>query len=295
MTGPATGPPPAVRPAPSGEPVAARRPPRGLVRWAVALLVSGAILAYLFAAQGVDPRALVPLVRAISVPGLAGLRRPVGGRPAPARAPLPAPPRPAGGALAARAGDRSPQHGRRLGPGAGGGGGELSLSRHRPARFAPRGGRRVIRALVHPRHARRGAAHRPGALGGGKLPAATGRAGRRQPRDPGGLGGGALGARAAPPAGCGGSGTPVWPRRSRGAAPPGGGRRGGPARARADPRPRVSPVPAPPPHEVWRVLLPPAGAPGLAGRRVGESRLPASLSLGRRRGDGRVAAAARPS
>jgi hypothetical protein len=32
--------------------------------------VSGAILAYLFAAQGVDPRALVPLVRAISVPGL---------------------------------------------------------------------------------------------------------------------------------------------------------------------------------------------------------------------------------
>jgi hypothetical protein len=36
----------------------------------VALSVSGAILAYLFAAQGVDPRALVPLVRAISLPGL---------------------------------------------------------------------------------------------------------------------------------------------------------------------------------------------------------------------------------
>jgi hypothetical protein len=71
MTGPATGPAPAVRPAPSGgEPVAARRPAGGLVRWGVALLVSGAILAYLFAAQGVDPRALVPLVRAISVPGL---------------------------------------------------------------------------------------------------------------------------------------------------------------------------------------------------------------------------------
>jgi hypothetical protein len=33
--------------------------------------VSGAILVYLFAAQGVDPRALVPLVRAISLPGLA--------------------------------------------------------------------------------------------------------------------------------------------------------------------------------------------------------------------------------
>jgi hypothetical protein len=36
------------------------------------LLVSGAILAYLFGAQGIDPRALVPLVRAISVPGLLG-------------------------------------------------------------------------------------------------------------------------------------------------------------------------------------------------------------------------------
>jgi hypothetical protein len=32
--------------------------------------VSGAILAYLFTAQGADPRALVPLVRAISLPGL---------------------------------------------------------------------------------------------------------------------------------------------------------------------------------------------------------------------------------
>ena len=70
MKAPATGSPPAARPAPSEGPVAARRGPRGLVRWAAPLLVSGAILVYLFAAQGVDPRALVPLVRAISVPGL---------------------------------------------------------------------------------------------------------------------------------------------------------------------------------------------------------------------------------
>jgi hypothetical protein len=43
---------------------------RGL-RWIVPLLVSGAILAYLFKAHDVDPRALVPLVQAISLPGLA--------------------------------------------------------------------------------------------------------------------------------------------------------------------------------------------------------------------------------
>jgi hypothetical protein len=67
MRVPATGVPPAVRPAPSGGGVAARP---GLVRWAVPLLVSAAILVYLFAAQGADPRALVPLVRAVSVPGL---------------------------------------------------------------------------------------------------------------------------------------------------------------------------------------------------------------------------------
>ena len=63
----ATGAPPAARPGPGGGPVAARR---GLIHWAVALLVSGAILGYLFVSQGVDPWALVPLVRAISVPGL---------------------------------------------------------------------------------------------------------------------------------------------------------------------------------------------------------------------------------
>jgi Lysylphosphatidylglycerol synthase TM region len=50
--------------------MAARSPARRLVHWIAALLVSGAILTYLFAAQGVDPRALVPLIRAISVPGL---------------------------------------------------------------------------------------------------------------------------------------------------------------------------------------------------------------------------------
>jgi hypothetical protein len=70
MTRPATGSRPAVRSAPPREPTAARRPPRRLVHWIAAFLVSGAILAYLFAAHGVDPRALVPLIQAISVPGL---------------------------------------------------------------------------------------------------------------------------------------------------------------------------------------------------------------------------------
>ena len=44
--------------------------PRGLFRLGLGLLVSGAIIVYLFTAQGADPRALVPLVRAISLPGL---------------------------------------------------------------------------------------------------------------------------------------------------------------------------------------------------------------------------------
>ena len=61
MSAPATGSPPAVRPAP-----AARHAPRGLLRLGLGLLVSGTILVYLFTAQGADPRALVPLVRAIS-------------------------------------------------------------------------------------------------------------------------------------------------------------------------------------------------------------------------------------
>jgi len=63
-----TGAAPAARPGSSGRPAAARRL---LVRWLLPLLVSGAILVYLFAAQGVDPWALVPLVQAISLPGLA--------------------------------------------------------------------------------------------------------------------------------------------------------------------------------------------------------------------------------
>ncbi len=70
MSAPATGSPPGARPAPSGGPAAARRMPRGLFRLGLGLLVSGAILVYLFTAQGADPRALVPLVRAISLPGL---------------------------------------------------------------------------------------------------------------------------------------------------------------------------------------------------------------------------------
>jgi len=64
----ATGAAPAARPGSSGRPAAARRL---LVRWLLPFLVSGAILVYLFAAQGVDPWALVPLVQAISLPGLA--------------------------------------------------------------------------------------------------------------------------------------------------------------------------------------------------------------------------------
>ena len=70
MSAPATGSPPAVRPTPSGEAASARRVPRGLWRLGLGLLVSGVILVYLFAAQGANPRDLVPLVRAISLPGL---------------------------------------------------------------------------------------------------------------------------------------------------------------------------------------------------------------------------------
>jgi hypothetical protein len=70
MSGPATDWRPAVRPAATGEPERRRRLPRDLARLALGLLVSGSILAYLFAAQGADPWALVPLLRAISIPGL---------------------------------------------------------------------------------------------------------------------------------------------------------------------------------------------------------------------------------
>ena len=70
MTTPATSSPPAARPAPSRGVAATRRIPPGLLRLGLGLLVSGAILVYLFAAQGADPWALVPLVRAISLPGL---------------------------------------------------------------------------------------------------------------------------------------------------------------------------------------------------------------------------------
>jgi len=42
-----------------------------LARWAVAFGVSGGLLAYLFVAQGADPRALGPLVGAVSLPGVA--------------------------------------------------------------------------------------------------------------------------------------------------------------------------------------------------------------------------------
>jgi len=70
MSGPATGSPPAAPSAPAGDRAPARRTPRGLWRLLLGLFVSGAILVYLFAAQGADPRALVPLVRAISLPGV---------------------------------------------------------------------------------------------------------------------------------------------------------------------------------------------------------------------------------
>jgi hypothetical protein len=70
MSVPATGSPPAASPAAGGPAATRRTTPRGLWRLGLGLLISGAILVYLFAAQGADPRALVPLVRAISLPGL---------------------------------------------------------------------------------------------------------------------------------------------------------------------------------------------------------------------------------
>ena len=70
MSAPAAGSPPAAPPPAPAGPAPARRVPRGLWRLGLGLLVSGAILVYLFTAQGADPRALVPLVRAISLPGL---------------------------------------------------------------------------------------------------------------------------------------------------------------------------------------------------------------------------------
>ena len=70
MSAPATGSPPAVRPVATDGTRARRRVPRGLVRLGLGLLISGAILVYLFEAQGADPRALIPLVRAISIQGL---------------------------------------------------------------------------------------------------------------------------------------------------------------------------------------------------------------------------------
>jgi hypothetical protein len=68
---------PATRPLPAR--AAAERPPRAaprdrlaVGRWLAALAVSGGILVYLFAAQGVDPAGLVPLVAAIWLPALLG-------------------------------------------------------------------------------------------------------------------------------------------------------------------------------------------------------------------------------
>ena len=64
--------PPAVPPARAR--LAPPRPglPGTAARAALAVLVSGGILVYLFAAHQVDPRGLLPLVRAISLPGLLG-------------------------------------------------------------------------------------------------------------------------------------------------------------------------------------------------------------------------------
>ena len=70
MSAPATGSPPAARPAPSGGAAAPRRVPRGLSAWASGSWSRAPSSSTCSAAQGADPRALVPLVRAISLPGL---------------------------------------------------------------------------------------------------------------------------------------------------------------------------------------------------------------------------------
>lgn len=71
MTTPVTRPPPA-RAVADGPPRPATRDRYGVGRWLAALAVSGGILVYLFAAQGVDPAGLLPLVAAIWLPGLLG-------------------------------------------------------------------------------------------------------------------------------------------------------------------------------------------------------------------------------
>lgn len=60
------GPPPGETPPP-----AAKWSPGALARWGAALLVSGGLLAYLFVSRDVDPRAIGPMVSAISLPGVA--------------------------------------------------------------------------------------------------------------------------------------------------------------------------------------------------------------------------------
>ncbi len=70
QTSPVTRPPPASRGAPETRTIRAAVEPRGLWRWAAAFLLSGSILAYLFASQGIDPVGLLTLIRTIWLPGL---------------------------------------------------------------------------------------------------------------------------------------------------------------------------------------------------------------------------------
>ena len=272
---------------------APRRVPRGLARLGLGLLVSGAILVYLFGAQGADPRALVPLVRAISLPGLAayvavsaaGLVLRDAALLASARAPR--------AALAARAGDRRPQPGRRPRPGPGRRGRELPLPDHRAARAAR------SRPASPPSRSRSSSTRSPvapllvlGAAGGGQRPAAAGRPRRREPRAP---------ARVARPrwllapvlrlARAVAAAAPGARGPAR-AAPRRGGRGGRAARARPDPGAGARPVAAPAAHEVRRLLLSPPGAPGLAGRGRGRSSASFASSSRGGGGDGRVPAAA---